>query len=140
MNIALFPSLNACLNGLSAILLLSGYIAIKKGHKDLHKKLMISALATSTIFLGCYLFYHYHAGSKKFPDIGLIRNIYLGILLTHTILAVVMLPFIFLTFMHAFKQNWVTHKKWARITFPIWFYVSLTGVVIYFMLYQWFKV
>jgi uncharacterized membrane protein YozB (DUF420 family) len=133
-----FPALNACLNGLSAICLLSGFIAIKKNKKELHKKLMVSAFVVSSVFLACYLYYHFHHPTTKFPDLGWIKIVYLVILFTHIVLATAMLPMIFLTFKHAFSENWVKHKKWAKITFPIWFYVSVTGVIIYFMLYQWF--
>lgn len=100
---------------------------------------MIAALAVSTAFLTSYLIYHYHVPSKKFPDLGFIKTIYLLILIPHIILAVVMVPMILKTFWHAYKQEWEKHKKIARITFPIWMYVSVTGVIVYFMLYQWYK-
>lgn len=99
---------------------------------------MVSALVVSTLFLTCYLVYHYHAGSKKFPELGWIKTLYLVILIPHIILAAVMVPMILKTFWHAFKKEWESHKKIARLTFPIWMYVSITGVVIYFMLYHWF--
>lgn len=132
------PAINASLNAIATILLGSGYVAIKRGNKELHKKLMISALLVSAIFLACYLVYHYHAGSKPFPDLGWIKTVYLVILVPHIILAAVMVPMILKTFWHAFRGEWESHKKIARWTFPIWMYVSLTGVVIYLMLYQWF--
>lgn len=139
MNITFIPTLNACLNFLSFSFLICGFIAIKKGKKDTHKKLMISALISSTTFLGFYLYYHYHFPTKHFPDLGWIKILYITILLTHTVLAVVMLPMIFITFRHAFKSNFILHRKWARRTFPIWSYVSATGVIIYLMLYQLFS-
>ncbi len=132
------PAINASLNAVATILLGSGYVAIKRGNKELHKKLMISALLVSAAFLACYLVYHYHAGSKPFPDLGWIKTVYLLILVPHIILAAVMVPMILKTFWHAFRGEWESHKKIARWTFPIWMYVSLTGVVIYLMLYQWF--
>lgn len=132
------PAVNATLNGIATILLATGYVAIRQGKRDLHRNLMITALIFSALFLGCYLFYHYHVGSVKFPELGWIKTIYLCILFPHIVLAVVMVPMILKTFWHAFRQDWDSHKKIARITFPIWMYVSLTGVIIYLMLYQWF--
>ena len=138
MNVYDLPAINATLNGIATVLLGSGYVAIKLGRKELHKALMISALIVSAAFLACYLVYHYHAGSKPFPDLGWIKTVYLVILIPHIILAAVMVPMILKTFWHAFRGEWESHKKIARWTFPIWMYVSLTGVVIYLMLYQWF--
>jgi putative membrane protein len=138
MNVYDLPAINATLNGIATVLLGSGYVAIKQGRKELHKTLMISALVVSAAFLACYLVYHYHAGSKPFPDLGWIKTVYLLILVPHIILAAVMVPMILKTFWHAFRGEWESHKKIARWTFPIWMYVSLTGVVIYLMLYQWF--
>lgn len=132
------PTLNATLNAIAAFFLLTGFISIKRGHKELHKKLMSLALVMSALFLTSYLFYHYHVPSKKFPDLGWIKTLYLFILIPHVILAVVMVPMILKTFWHAYKQEWEKHKKIARLTFPIWMYVSVTGVVVYLMLYQWF--
>jgi putative membrane protein len=138
MTVQDLPTLNASLNALAASLLLSGYISIKKGDQQLHKKLMIAALLVSAMFLTSYLIYHYHVPSKKFPDLGWIKTVYLLVLIPHIILAVVMVPMIIKTFWHAYKEQWEAHKKIARITFPIWIYVSLTGVIVYFMLYHWF--
>lgn len=138
MTVQDLPTLNASLNTIAGILLLSGYISIKKGNKILHRNLMIAALAVSAAFLTSYLIYHYHVPSKKFPDLGFIKTIYFLILFPHIILAVVMVPMILKTFWHAYKQEWEKHKKIARITFPIWLYVSVTGVIIYFMLYHWY--
>lgn len=138
MNLTDLPTLNATLNSISGIFLLSGYIAIKKNKKELHRNLMISALVVSAAFLTSYLIYHFNVPSKKFPDLGWIKTLYFLILFPHIILAVLMVPMILKTFWHAYKQEWESHKKIARITFPIWMYVSVTGVLVYFMLYQWF--
>lgn len=138
MTIQDLPTLNASLNSFSALLLLAGYIAIKKGKRDLHRNLMISALVVSAGFLTSYLIYHFHVPSKKFPDLGWIKTVYLLILIPHIILAAVMVPMILKTFWHAYKQDWIKHKKIAKLTFPIWMYVSVTGVIVYLMLYQWF--
>lgn len=132
------PTLNASLNTVSFVLLLSGYVAIKKGHKKLHIRLMLSALAVSAAFLTSYLIYHYSVPSKKFPDLGWIKTIYLLILFPHIILATVMVPMIIKTFWHGFRGEWDKHKKIARLTFPIWIYVSITGVIVYLMLYRWY--
>jgi putative membrane protein len=138
MTIQDLPTLNATLNSIAGVLLLWGYISIKQGKQELHKKLMVSALIVSAAFLTSYLIYHYHVPSKKFPDLGWIKTLYFLILFPHIILAVVMVPMILKTFFHAYKQDWEKHKKIARITFPIWMYVSVTGVIVYFMLYHWF--
>lgn len=139
MTVQDLPTLNASLNTVAGILLLFGYISIKQGKKELHKRLMISALLVSAAFLTSYLIYHYHVPSKKFPDLGWIKTVYLVILIPHIILAAVMVPMILKTFWHAFRGEWEKHKKIAKITFPIWMYVSVTGVIVYLMLYQWFK-
>lgn len=138
MTVQDLPTLNASLNSIAAVLLLWGYVSIKKGNKELHTKLMVGALIVSAAFLTSYLIYHYHVPSKKFPDLGWIKTVYLIILIPHIILAVVMVPMILKTFWHAFRGEWEAHKKIARITFPIWMYVSITGVLVYLMLYRWF--
>ena len=138
MTVQDLPTLNATLNSIAGVLLLCGYVAIKKGHRDLHRNIMVSALVVSAAFLTSYLIYHYHVPSKKFPDLGWIKTVYLLILLPHILLAVIMVPMILKTFWHAFRGEWEKHKKIAKITFPIWMYVSVTGVIVYFMLYQWF--
>ena len=138
MTVQDLPSLNAILNTIAGVLLLLGYIAIKQGKKELHKKLMVSALVVSAAFLTSYLIYHYHVPSKKFPELGWIKTVYFLILFPHIILAAVMVPMILKTFWHAFREEWESHKKIAKITFPIWMYVSVTGVIVYFMLYHWF--
>ena len=131
------PALNACLNATSAALLLLGRSLIKRGNKSAHRNCMIGALTTSTLFLASYLYYHFHAGRTTFPE-NWFKPIYLVILLTHTVLAVAILPLIAMTLSRAVKQNFERHKKIARWTWPLWMYVSVTGVVIYLLLYQIF--
>lgn len=138
MTIQDLPSLNASLNTIAATLLMCGYISIKQGKRDLHRNIMIAALIVSAAFLTSYLIYHYHVPSKKFPDVGLMKTVYLLILIPHIIFAMVMVPMILKTFWHAYKQEWQKHRKIARLTFPIWMYVSITGVIVYFMLYHWY--
>ncbi len=132
------PTLNASLNGLATILLLSGYVMIKKGQVTAHKTLMLSSFATSIVFLGSYLTYHFLVlFTKKFIGTGLSRPIYFTILITHIILAATVPVLASMTIYRALRGDWVRHKAIARITFPIWVYVSVTGVIIYFMLYHW---
>ncbi len=132
------PTIDAILNCISTIFLILGFIEIKKGNKETHKKYMISALISSALFLACYLVYHYYTGSKKFPDLGWIKILYFVILFPHIVLAALMVPMILMTFYHAFKGNFEKHMWWAKKTFPIWLYVSITGVIIYLMLYVFF--
>ena len=130
------PLLNAVLNSLSAVLLLSGYVAIRRRCESVHKACMLAACTTSALFLISYLTYHYHVGSKPFPGQGGIRLVYFTILLSHTILAVVIVPLVGLTLWRAWQAQWSRHRRLARWTLPLWLYVSVTGVVIYLMLYQ----
>ena len=113
-----------------------GYRAIKRKDEQTHKKWMLTALIFSAIFLLLYLVYHFQVGSVKFPELGWIKTVYLLILIPHIILAAVQLPLIIMTFYFAFTDKREKHKKIAKITFPIWLYVSVTGVIIYLMLYQ----
>ena len=142
MDTSNLPAINAVFNLLSTICLLFGFYFIKKNPRDekRHKTCMFMALFFSTIFLLGYVTYHYHHGSTKFPDLGWIKTLYLIILFPHIVLAIVMVPMIITTFVYALKGNFEKHKKIARLTFPIWMYVSVTGVIIYLMLYQLFKV
>jgi putative membrane protein len=140
MNTSDLPAINAFMNLLSTLCLSLGFIAIKRKNEALHKKFMLGALFFSTLFLSGYLVYHYHHGSTKFPELGLIKIIYLLILIPHIILAAVMVPMIVATFYFAFSGKFEKHKRIAKITFPIWMYVSVTGVIIFLMLYHWFKV
>lgn len=130
------PTLNAILNSTSAILLLTGWRLIKQKRIDAHRACMIGALIASTLFLISYLYYHYHHGSTRFAGTGALRAIYLTILLTHTVLAAGILPLILVTVARALKQNFAAHRKVARWTMPLWLYVSVTGVVVYLMLYH----
>ncbi len=135
-----FPALNAFLNGTSAVLIGTGYYFIKSGRRQAHKRMMIAAFITSTLFLISYLYYHLvlRAGVTHFRGEGVWRPVYFSILISHTILAVVVVPFILVTLYRALKGNFVRHKAIARYTFPIWMYVSVTGVVIFVMLYRIF--
>ena len=131
------PAVNATLNGLSAVFLTLGFIFIKRGQKIAHRNCMIAAFTTSTIFLGCYLTYHALVKTvTHFTNPEWFRPIYLTILLTHTLLAAVIVPLILMTLWRAKKQNFDAHKKIARWTWPLWMYVSVTGVVIYLLLYR----
>ena len=135
-----FPALNAFLNGSSAVLIGTGYYLIKSGRREAHKRMMIAAFVTSTLFLISYLYYHVvlRAGVTHFRGEGLWRPVYFSILISHTFLAVVIVPFILVTLYRALKGNFARHKAIARYTFPIWMYVSVTGVVIFVMLYKIF--
>ena len=134
--IGYLPHLNACLNGTSAILLFSGWRFIKAHNVVAHRACQISALIVSLLFLTSYLTYHYYHGTTRFQGTGLARPIYFTILTSHTILAVVIVPLVALTFFRAFRADFVRHRRIARITLPLWFYVSITGVIVYLMLYQ----
>ncbi len=135
-----FPTLNAFLNGTSAVLIGAGYYCIKHGRREAHKRFMLTAFVTSTLFLISYLYYHLvlRAGVTHFKGEGIWRPVYFAILLSHTFLAVVVVPFILVTLYRALKGDFARHKAVARWTFPIWLYVSVTGVVIYVMLYKIF--
>jgi len=141
MSLADLPAVNATLNGLSAILLGTGYFLIRRGNREAHRKCMIAAFVTSTLFLACYLTYHgylayyLHRGPTVFRDPAWFRPIYLGILLTHTVLAVVIVPLALITLQRALRQRFDFHKRIARWTWPLWMYVSVTGVLIYYLLY-----
>jgi putative membrane protein len=127
------------LNGISTILLSSGYVAIRCRRIALHKACMLGACVTSVLFLISYLTYH-HIGSRPFPGQGNIRLVYFSVLISHTILAVVIVPLVVMTLYRAFTAQWQHHRRIARWTFPLWLYVSVTGVVIYVMLYQLYPV
>jgi uncharacterized membrane protein YozB (DUF420 family) len=139
MTIHDLPAVNASLNGLATVFLTLGYIFIKRGQRNAHRNCMIAAFITSTVFLACYLTYHYSVTAvTKFQGQGIVRPIYFFILITHIILAVVIVPMILMTLYRAWKQRWEAHKKISRVTWPLWMYVSVTGVIVYMMLYQWF--
>ena len=128
--------LNAVLNGCATILLLAGFIFIKNKRVKAHRACMISAMAVSTIFLASYLTYHYHVGNVRFGGEGWIRPVYFAILIPHVILAGLIVPLAIATIAFALRGNFQRHRRIARITWPLWMYVSVTGVVIYFMLYR----
>jgi uncharacterized membrane protein YozB (DUF420 family) len=130
------PHLNALLNSTSALLLLSGYISIRSGRIAAHRACQIAALIVSSLFLASYLTYHYYHGATRFAGAGFARPVYFTILTSHTILAIVIVPLILITFYRAFRNDFVRHRKIARITLPLWFYVSITGVIVYWMLYH----
>jgi uncharacterized membrane protein YozB (DUF420 family) len=133
------PAVNATLNGASAVLLSFGFYFIKQGNKIAHRNCMIAAFCTSTVFLACYLTYHVLVKTvTHFTDPAWFRPIYIAILLTHTLLAAVIVPLILMTLWRARKQDFERHKRIARWTWPLWMYVSVTGVVIYLLLYQIF--
>jgi uncharacterized membrane protein YozB (DUF420 family) len=136
MDYTIFPAINATLNGTSAVLLLIGRTLIARGRVAAHRAVMITAFCTSTLFLISYLYYHAHVGSVHFRGIGWSRPIYFTILGTHTILAIVIVPLILITLNRGLKQRYPQHRRIARWTFPLWLYVSVTGVVIYTMLYH----
>lgn len=134
--IPFLPHLNAILNATSAVLLLTGYRFIRRGQVQAHRNCQISAVVTSTLFLISYLTYHYFHGSTRFTGQGVARPFYFSILLTHTILAVVIVPLILVTLYRAARGDFVKHRRIARWTLPLWLYVSVTGVIVYLMLYQ----
>ena len=136
MSVADLPALNAVLNGTAAVLLVTGYILIRKGHREAHKRVMLAAFTVSTVFLISYLTYHFLAGVVYYPGTGAIRIIYLTILTTHTALAVTVPVLAIITLRRGLKGWFARHKKIARWTLPIWLYVSVTGVIVYLMLYQ----
>lgn len=138
MNVPL-PAVNATLNGVAALLLFAGYRAIRGGQRQAHARWMIAAFVVSTAFLGCYLYYHFAVARgqpTRFHGQGLARTAYLALLLSHTVLAAVNLPMVLRTLWLAKKERWDAHKRLARWTFPIWMYVSVTGVLVYVVLYH----
>ncbi|HUO59204.1 MAG TPA: DUF420 domain-containing protein [Candidatus Acidoferrales bacterium] len=133
------PTVNAVLNGTSAILLVAGHSFIKRGDVGAHKRTMLAALTTSALFLTSYLYYHAHIGTYRFRGPAGWRAVYLTILGSHTILAVVIVPLIFIALARAFKGRFAQHRAIARWTYPMWLYVSVTGVIVYLMLYVIFS-
>ena len=137
MDYYILPTINALLNGASALLLLGGYHQIKKrGRRGNHKKFMLTALSVSALFLVSYLVYHYNVGSVKFQGEGIIRTVYFTVLISHTILATVIAPAVIVLVTFTFRGSFARHKRLARWVFPTWLYVSVTGVIIYLMLYR----
>jgi putative membrane protein len=144
MHIHDLPAINAALNGLSAVFLMAGFVFIRRKNKMAHRNCMVAAFVTSIVFLVCYLTYHtylaviLHQGPTRFLHPLWFRPIYLTILLTHTVLAAIIVPMILLTLYRAKKERFELHKKIARWTWPLWMYVSVTGVIVYFLLYRIF--
>ena len=136
MSVRDLPALNATLNGTSAVLLLLGYRFIRRREIGAHRACMLAAFAVSIVFLISYLVYHAQVGSVHFPGTGWVRGVYFTILITHTILAVAVPPLVIITLVRALREQFDRHRRLARWTFPIWLYVSVTGVVVYVMLYQ----
>lgn len=130
------PTLNATLNALSAVLLLNGYLLIRRRKIRAHKLSMIAAVATSALFLVSYLVYHFHIGSRPFAGQGWVRAVYFSILLSHTVLAVAIVPLVLITLRRALKGHFDRHARIAKRTLPLWMYVSVTGVIVYWMLYR----
>ena len=135
MSISDLPALNATLNAFAGALLAMGYLMIRRGQRNAHRWCMISAFVTSSLFLTSYLVYHANVGSKLYPGTGLLRVVYFFILGTHVVLAAVILPMAIVTLSRALRGRFEQHKRLARRTLPLWIYVSVTGVVIYVMLY-----
>ena len=135
MSLSDLPTVNALLNLLSATLLLAGFINIKRGKRDTHRKFMLAALVCSGLFLTSYLIYHFNVGSVPYPYHDWTRPLYFTILIPHVTLAILMLPFIFVIVRRAWRGNFARHRKLARIVWPVWMFVSITGVAVYAMLY-----
>jgi len=133
-DLSFMPAVNASFNALSAVLLLSGFIAIKAGKMALHKRMMVSAFASSTLFLVGYIIYHYSHGDTKYAGTGAMRTVYFAVLISHILLSTVIVPMALASFYYALRERFITHAKIARVLFPIWLYVSVTGVAIFFML------
>ena len=138
LEIADLPALNATLNGLAAVLLVAGYVCIRSGRPDLHKRVMLAALTTSALFLVSYVIYHANVGSRPFGGQGVIRLVYFAILITHVVLAAAIVPLALVTATRGVRGHYDRHVRIARWTLPLWLYVSVTGVIIYLMLYRWF--
>ena len=143
---SIFPKINATLNACSAVLLVTGRTLIARGKTRLerkrrmaaHRAVMLTALGTSTLFLVSYLYYHYHVGSVRFRGSGWSRPLYFAILISHTVLAAVIVPMVIVTLSRALREQFDRHRAIARWTFPLWLYVSVTGVIVYLMLYKIF--
>jgi uncharacterized membrane protein YozB (DUF420 family) len=136
MDVHSLPAVNATLNGIAAVLLLIGYTLIRKKRIDAHRRVMLTAFSVSVVFLVCYIIYHWNAGVVYYQKTGLLRAIYLTILTTHTILAVITPVLAIITLRRGLRMDVQRHRAIARWTFPIWMYVSVTGVVVYVMLYR----
>lgn len=136
ISVASLPLLNASLNGIATVLLIAGYVLIRRGRREAHRKVMLAAFATSVLFLVSYVIYHANAGSRPFTGQGPIRAVYFTILITHIILAAAVPPLAALTLWRGYAGRFAGHVRIARWTLPIWLYVSVTGIAVYWMLYQ----
>ncbi|MCC6361876.1 MAG: DUF420 domain-containing protein [Bryobacterales bacterium] len=136
MTVRDLPTVNAVLNATASVLLVTGYALIRQGKREAHRKAMLAAFATSVLFLICYLLYHFQVGSVRFTKTGPIRTVYLTILATHTVLAAAVPVLAIITLQRALAARFDRHRRIARWTLPVWLYVSVTGVVVYLMLYQ----
>lgn len=132
------PLVNACLNATTATLLVAGYVQIRRGHVRRHRACMVAAFAVSTVFLTSYLVYHFNVGSVRFTAGGWPRTVYFTVLATHTVLATAVVPLVLVTLWRAARARFDAHRRVARWTLPIWLYVSVTGVIVYLMLYVLF--
>jgi putative membrane protein len=132
--LSFLPPIYAAINGITAVVLVAGVVAIKNGKRQLHKQLMTTAIMLSVVFLVMYVAYHMTTDSTKFGGEGTIRNVYFFILITHIILSIAVIPLVMITYVRALANKFDTHKKIAKITFPIWLYVAVTGVVVYLMI------
>lgn len=137
---SILPVINAVLNGTSAVLVLTGVVLIRRKRQTAHKRVMLTAVVTSSLFLISYLYYHAHVGSIRFQGHGYSRPVYFTILISHTILAATVVPLVVLTLTRALRGRFQTHRASARWTYPVWLYVSVSGVIIYLMLYHLFAV
>ncbi|WP_396625140.1 DUF420 domain-containing protein [Luteitalea sp.] len=136
MTVADLPTLNASLNLLATLFLLAGYVFVRQRRVGPHRLCMLGALGASAAFLTSYLVYHYHVGSRPFTGTGLLRVIYFAILISHVLLAIAIVPLVLMTVSRALSGRFDPHRRIARITWPLWMYVSVTGVVVYLMLYR----
>ena len=139
IDLTIFPALNASLNGASGVLLVVGHSFIQRKRIAAHRACMLAAFTCSTIFLACYLYYHFHTRVIHFGGHGWIRPVYFTLLLSHTVLAVAVVPMILVTLTRALRSDFIRHRAIARWTYPIWLDVSVTGVLVYFFVYQWFR-
>jgi uncharacterized membrane protein YozB (DUF420 family) len=135
-DLSIFPALNATLNGASAVLIVTAHSLIKRKKIALHRAFMISAVATSTLFLASYLYYHAHVGSVRFPGQGWMRPVYFTLLISHTVLAAAVVPLVLLALIAGLRGRFERHRRVARWAFPVWLYVSVTGVMVYVILYR----
>ena len=136
MTVSDLPALNASLNALASLFLLAGYVCVRRKRIAAHRACMLGALATSALFLTSYLIYHYNVGSRPFTGTGPIRLVYFAILISHVLLAIAIVPMVLVTVSRALAGRFDRHRRIARITWPLWMYVSVTGVIVYVMLYR----